>query len=263
MDNSNQRSEGFNWYGAYTLAYKETIRFLKVYNQAIFAPAVSALIFLSVFALAMPKSSNVIGDIKFVDFMGYGLIIMSIVQNAFANSSSSLIMAKVIGYVHDLTMPPLSGAEIVFGLIIGALVRGIVVGIVVALCLLPFVHFYIYHLVHLIFFTISSALLLGQLGILSGLAANSFEQSAAITSYVISPLSFLSGTFYSVERLPSFLQKINHYNPFFYMIDGFRYSLIDHADSDISRGILILISANLALLFILIKLINSGWRLKD
>lgn len=254
--------ESINWYGTYNLTLRETLRFLRVYNQTIIAPAISALIFLAVFVLAIGFSAPDIHGIKFINFMGYGLIIMNIVQNAFANSSSSLIISKVMGYIIDILVPPFNGLEIVIALSLGAIFRGILVGLVVTICLLPFVEFTIFHPLLLIFFTIASCMLLGQLGILTGIISNSFEQNTAVTSYIISPLSFLSGTFYSVEKLPLILQKINYFNPFFYMIDGFRYSLTNYADSNITIGIYLLIFVNFFLGLILCRLLNSGWRTK-
>jgi ABC-2 type transport system permease protein len=256
------RPEFINWYGTYVLTTHEIKRFLRVYNQTIIAPAISALIFLSVFVLALGGNAKPINNIPFINFMGYGLIIMSIVQNAFANTSSSMIMSKVLGYISDILVTPFSGAEIVTAFIIGALFRGIIVGFFVFVCLLPFVDFSCHHPWLLVYFTIFSCLLLGHLGILTGILAGSFDQNAAITSYVIAPLSFLSGTFYSVERLPVILQTVNHYNPFFYMIDGFRYSLTDHADSNINAGIVILLASNIVLFFITSKMLDRGWRIK-
>lgn len=256
-------SESINWYGTYNLILREVQRFFRVYNQTIIAPAVSALIFLSIFVLALDSSVHYIHGIKFIDFMGYGLIIMSVVQNAFANSSSSFIMSKVLGYISDLLVPPLSGIEITIAFCVGALVRGIIVGIVVTLCLMPFVEFTIHHPLMLIFFTALSCMFLGLIGILAGIVANSFDQNAAITSYIITPLSFLSGTFYSVEKLPKIFKLINGFNPFFYMIDGFRYSLTDHADSNIFIGLLILTISNVTLFIVITKLLNAGWRIKD
>jgi ABC-2 type transport system permease protein len=252
-----------NIYGLYTLYLKEVRRFMKVYHQAIFTPAISALILLAVFSLAISNNTAKIKTIAFVDFIGYGLIIMSITQNAFANSSSSLIMSKVIGYINDLLLPPLGGFEIVIAYSLGAMTRGILVGIAVSFILSPFISFRLHSFALLCFFSIAAGLFMGLLGILTGLAANSFEQNAALTNYIINPLSFLSGTFYSTEKLPIFLQKINFFNPFFYIIDGFRYSLVGVSDGNVSIGIWMLILFNTVLFFLLKHLINIGWKLKN
>lgn len=253
----------FNYYGTYMLTLREVRRFLKVYHQTLIAPAVSAMIFLAVFLLSSNHPDHMIGNVKFLNFMGYGLLIMTVVQNAFANTLSSLIMSKVIGYINDILMPPFSGLEIVTAYIIGAVLRGLASGLVLLIFLLPFIDINIEHPLLLIFFTLGAASLLGQLGILAGIMANTFDQSSAITSYLITPLSFLSGTFYSVKKLPEFLQSVNLFNPFFYMIDGFRYSLTDYADGNIAIGIVMILATNIALFVLLVRLFNIGWRIKS
>lgn len=253
----------FNYYGTYMLALREVRRFLKVYHQTLLAPAVSAMIFLAVFMLSSDHPDRMIGGVTFLNFMGYGLLIMTIVQNSFTNPLSSLIMSKVIGYINDILMPPFTGFEIVVAYTIGAIVRGLLSGLVLLIFLLPFIELDVQHPLLLIFFTIGSTVMLGQLGILAGIMANTFDQSAAISSYLINPLSFLSGTFYSVKKLPLILQNINLCNPFFYMIDGFRYSLTNHADGDIMFGIGMIISTNVLLFALLVHLFNIGWRIKS
>lgn len=254
--------EPINWYGTYTLTLREVKRFIRVYNQTLLTPAVSALIFLAVFVLAIGSKRHDIGGVKFINFMGYGLIIMSIAQNAFANSSSSFIMSKVIGYISDILTPPLASNEIIIAFTVGAVLRGMAVGVLVTIALLPFVEFTLYHPFLLVFYVLASCTLLGKLGILSGLVAKSFDQHSAITSYLITPLSFLSGTFYSVKDLPGFVQQINTINPFFYIIDGFRYCLTDKADGSLAAGMSFLVSANVIMYFILKKLIDKGWKIK-
>ena len=252
-----------NLYGFYTLYLKETKRFLKVYHQTILTPCISALILLAVFILASDNQHRTIYNVPFKDFIGYGLIIMAITQNAFANTSSSFIMSKVIGYLTDLLIPPLRGFDIVSAYTLGALTRGIMVGITLTVFLSPFIAFRLYNPLLLIFFTLASACLLGLLGILTGLISDTFEQTGVITNYVINPLSFLSGTFYSVDKLPGFFKMVNNFNPFFYMIDGFRYSIIGHADSNIAVGVGFLSITNIVLFIVLAKLIDSGWRIKN
>jgi ABC-2 type transport system permease protein len=254
--------EPINWYGTYTLTLREVKRFMRVYNQTLITPAVSALIFLAVFVLAVGSKRHDIDGVKFINFMGYGLIIMSIVQNSFANSSSSFIMSKIIGYISDILTPPIGSTEIIIAFTVGAVLRGILVGIIVTISLLPFVEFTLYHPFLLLFYVLASCTLLGKLGILSGMVANSFDQHSAITSYLITPLSFLSGTFYSVKDLPGILQQINILNPFFYMIDGFRYCITNKADGNIIIGVGFLITANILMYFLLEKLIDKGWRIK-
>jgi ABC-2 type transport system permease protein len=254
--------EKINWYGAYTLTLREVKRFLRVYNQTVLTPVISALIFLAVFVLAIGANRPDVDGVKFINFMGYGLIAMSIIQNAFANSSSSFIMSKILGYISDILTPPLGSVEIILAFTIGAVLRGILVGIAVTIALAPFIDYTLYHPLLLVFYLLASCTLLGKLGILSGLIANSFDQHAAITSYLITPLSFLSGTFYSVKALPPIFQQINLFNPFFYIIDGFRYCITDKADGSILTGVIFLMVANMVLYFILDKAIRSGWRIK-
>lgn len=255
--------ERINWYGTYCLTKREVKRFLRVYHQTIFTPMISALIFLAVFALAIGSSKSSIAGIEFINFMGYGLIIMSIVQNAFANSSSSFAMSKILGYIIDILTPPFSATEIIIAYTIGSILRGAMVGVIVSAALFPFVDFTVYHPFLMILLVLISCALVGQLGILAGIIASSFDQLSAFTSYVITPLSFLSGTFYSVQNLPIFFQVVNYANPFFYMIDGFRYCLTNHADGNIRIGILLLITLNIVMYVTLSRLINSGWRIKS
>lgn len=254
--------EKINWYGAYTLTRREVLRFMRVYHQTVLTPVVSAMIFLAVFVLAIGTDRPDIHGIKFIDFMGYGLIIMSIIQNAFANSSSSFIMSKMLGYISDILTPPLGSTEIILAFTIGATLRALLVGIAVTLALAPFINYSLHHPFLLIFYVLSSCALLGKLGILSGLISNSFDQHSAITSYLITPLSFLSGTFYSVKALPPIFQQINIMNPFFYMVDGFRYCITDYADGSIATGVTFLITANITIYILLTKLIDKGWRIK-
>jgi ABC-2 type transport system permease protein len=254
--------QSFNYYGTYILTQREIRRFLKVYHQTIIAPAVSAMIFLSIFVLAAHRPDAMIGEIKFIDFMGYGLIIMTIVQNAFANSSSSLIMSKVIGYVNDILMPPFTGLEFVVAYSIGSVLRGLSSGLMLFIFLTPFIDLQAAHPGLLVFFTLGSCLLMGMLGILAGIASNSFEQYSAITAYLVTPLSFLSGTFYSVTKLPMIFQVINNFNPFFYMIDGFRYSITGHSDGDITLGIWVVLICNVMLFALVVRLFDRGWKLR-
>lgn len=255
--------EKINIYGTYCLTIREIRRFIRVYHQTIITPVISSLIFLAVFVLALGAHKTDIAGIKFINFVGYGLIIMSIIQNAFTNSASSFVMSKILGYIGDILTPPLSGIEIVIAFSLGSIARGILTGTVVAVALSPFIDYNLAHPFLLIYFVFFSCALLGQLGILSGIIANSFDQSAALMSYIITPLSFLSGTFYSVKLLPPIFQYINLFNPIFYMIDGFRYCLTDHADGNITAGFILLAIGNIIFFLILTKLIDKGWRIKS
>lgn len=253
---------GFNWYGTYILSIREIRRFLKVYHQTIIAPVISALIFLSIFSLALSDTNKMIYNIPYKDFAGYGLIIMTIIQNSFANSSSSLIMAKVIGYINDILMPPFEGKELVLAYNIGSISRGILVGLLLSFVLSFIIEFRLHNLALAIYYVLSAAILLGNLGLLSSLITDNFDQNSAISSYLITPLSFLSGTFYSIHQLPTWLKFINLVNPFFYIIDGFRFSLIGHSDGNIMIGVFYLLTLNILTIMLVIKIINSGWKLK-
>lgn len=252
----------FNYFGTYMLLKREVKRFLKVYHQTLISPVVSALIFLSIFTLAISNKNSEIHNIPYLDFAGYGLIIMTIIQNSFANPSSSLIMAKVIGYINDILMPPLDGEEVITAYALGGAIRGILVGIILTIVLAFIIEFRLHSLPLLIFYILSACILLSLLGIISSFVSDNFEQHSAVSSYLITPLSFLSGTFYSIHSLPLILKKFNLINPFFYLIDGFRYSLIGESDGNIYFGCVYLLFIIFATAFLAIKIFNSGWKLK-
>lgn len=251
-----------NWIGLQTLYIKEVRRFLKVYNQTLLAPMVTAMLFLAVFSLALGDRVKDVGGVPFSQFMAAGLIMMTVVQNAFANTSSSLTMGKVLGVIIDVLMPPLSAGEITFAYVMGGITRGIMSGAMVALAVSFFVPLEIYDLGLFIFYLFFASAMLALLGVLGGIFADSFDQMSAITSYIITPLAFLSGTFYSVKNLPEFWQQVNIFNPFFYMIDGFRYSMTGYSDGNITTGIVVLLSTDIILYIIAQRLIHKGFRLK-
>ncbi|MDX1916649.1 MAG: ABC transporter permease [Rickettsiaceae bacterium] len=253
----------FNSYGTYVLIIREVRRFLKVYNQTIIAPVVTALIFLSIFALAIGDSAKTIHGIPFIDFIGYGLIIMSIVQNSFANSSSSLIMARVLGYVTDILMTPFGGLELLCAYIAGSLVRSLVVASLLTILLSFVIELRLHSTFLLIYYVLIASIFMSVIGVLSALLTDNFDQNSAITSYIITPLSFLSGTFYSIESLPTWLKYINLVNPFFYIIDGFRYCLIGSSDGNIIFGELYLLLLTFIATTFAARLIDSGWKLKQ
>jgi ABC-2 type transport system permease protein len=258
----NRQLSTMNILGTYTLFKKEVWRFLKVYNQTLVAPVVTSLLFFAVFSLSVGTHVANIGGVPFNQFMASGLIIMTVVQQSFANTSSSLVMSKVIGMIIDFLMPPLSAAEMVLAMVGAAILRGIMVAIIGGLALWCFVPIHIEHFGTTLFYLIFASMLLAQLGLLAGVVSESFDHMAAITSYVITPLAFLSGTFYSIAHLPPVWQKIAHINPFFYMIDGFRYGMTGYADASITIGAMVLIITNIALLAFTYRLIKRGYRLK-
>jgi ABC-2 type transport system permease protein len=250
-----------NHYGMWMLYKKEVVRFLKVYNQTLIAPMMNALLLLAVFHLAVGRQVTLNG-LSIEKFMVPGLIMMTIVQQAFANTSSSLVMGKVLGSVIDLLIPPISGAEITFALTLAGITRGIMAGIMVAISVIWFVPLTIHNLGFMLIYVFLASCMLSLIGLLTGILAESFDQMSAMTSYVITPLSFLAGTFYSVSQLPPFWQSVSYANPFFYMIDGFRYSMTGVHDGNIMLGLLFLIVTNIVLYFTVQQLFHKGYRLK-
>ncbi|MBF0168063.1 MAG: ABC transporter permease [Alphaproteobacteria bacterium] len=252
-----------NWLGLWTLISKEVRRFLKVYFQTVFAPVVTTLLFLAVFALALGRSAQITaGGVPFLEFLAPGLIMMTMVQNAFANSSSSLIMAKVQGSIIDVLMPPLSAGELVVGFATGGVVRGLFVGLVVALCMSFFVPLHALHPFYIVYHAVTASMMLALLGMMGGIWADKFDHMAAVTNFVITPLSFLSGTFYTIDRLPEMFHALALINPFFYMIDGFRYGMIGHADGNLMVGAVYVGAVDLLLLLLSWMMFKRGYKLK-
>ena len=253
-----------NWVGLGVLYQREVQRFLKIATQTLAAPVITSILFLMVFSVAIGERANFAGDIDFVTFLVPGLVMMNVLQNAFANTSSSLVVSKVQGNIVDLLMPPLGPGELLFGLAAAGMTRGLCVGIVTAVALvilgggtLP------PHPMIAIGFLILGAFALSFAGILAGIWANKFDELAAITNFVIQPLTFLSGTFYSVDRLPEPFDMIASLNPVFYAIDGFRYGMIGVADRPLMTGFYCLVAVNVVLAILCYKALRSGYRLKS
>jgi ABC-2 type transport system permease protein len=251
-----------NLIGLWTLYLKEVRRFLKVPGQTLLAPVVTTLMFLLIFALALGRSGRTIEGLPFLQFLAPGLIMMAVIQNAFANTSSSILIGKIQGNIVDLLMPPLRPGELMFGLVAGGVTRGLVVAAVVTLAMLPAVSLGIAHPLLVLFYALSGSLMLALLGLLGGLWAEKFDQMATVTNFVITPLSFLSGTFYSIAQLPGPFLVAAHLNPFFYLIDGLRFGFTGHADGSIVIGAIAVSAVNLALWLLAHALIARGYRLK-
>lgn len=253
-----------NWLGLWTLYARESRRFMKVWTQTLLAPAVTTILFMIIFSLALGGRGRMIADMPYAQFLAPGLILMAILQNAFANTSSSILIAKVQGTIVDSLMPPLSALELTIGYTLGGITRGIVVGLSVgcAFFLMPDVSLAPSHLWAIIYFAFAASTMLSLIGVLTGVWAEKFDHSAAITNFVIAPLSLLSGTFYSIERLSEGWQIFSSINPFFYMIDGFRFGFIGHADSDITTGVYFTLALNLLLIFWVYRVFQKGYRLK-
>ena len=226
-----------NWIGLRTLYMREIRRFSKVYTQTIMAPVVTTLLFLAVFSLALGGAHRVVAGLPFVQFLAPGLIMMAIAQNAFANTSSSIMVSKIQGNIVDILMPPFTAHELWLALVMGGASRGIAVGLAVGVAMTFFVDLGLYAPGYILFHALLASVLLSQLGMIGGIWAEKFDHMAAITNFFITPLAFLSGTFYSIQRLPETFQAIAHFNPFFYMIDGFRYGFFGHADVPIWQSL--------------------------
>lgn len=252
----------FNLIGTYTLCKREIWRFAKVWNQTVIAPVVTTLLFLAVLTLAMGGSERVIDGVPYSQFVAPGLIMMAVVQNAFANTSSSLILAKIQGVIIDILMPPLTGSEITLAMVIGGVARGLAVGIVVMAAVYIFVPFTLHSFWLGLFYIVMASIMLALLGVLAGVWSNGFDQLSAITNYIITPLAFLSGTFYSIKQLPEFWYWVCHINPFFYMIDGFRYAMTGYTDGTIITGMLVLTGINVVLWLVTDWMFKKGHRLK-
>jgi ABC-2 type transport system permease protein len=253
----------FNVVGLKTLIKKEVGRFVSVYTQTIIAPVITTLLFYAVFALAFGGITRTIGDMPYLSFLAPGLIMMTMVQNAFANTSSSLVIAKVAGNIVDVIMPPLSSVEFYTGYVVGGILRGLAVGTAVAIVVALFVGLSIHSLFHILVFAVLGNMLLASIGLAAGIWSQKFDHIAAVTNFIVTPLTFLSGTFYSISQLPEIWEKLALYNPFFYMIDGFRYGFIGHADGNVTVGIVVLVIANIAVSSLTLWMLKTGYKVKS
>jgi ABC-2 type transport system permease protein len=255
---------GFNWMGAFTLYKREVRRFWKVGTQTVAAPVVTTLLYMLVFVVAVGSDRQPVDGISFVRFVVPGLIMMSVLNNAFANSSSSILQAKIMGLTPDFLTPPLSPLELVSAFTLGAATRGVVVGAVTALTILflPGAEMQILHPWAAVYFVVGASLILGMGGILAGLWSEKFDHLAGAANFVVMPLTFLSGTFYLADHLPEPFATISHFNPFFYLIDGFRYGFIGHADGSLTVGVIMTAALTVGLFVWCYLLFKRGWRLK-
>ncbi|MBD3733948.1 MAG: ABC transporter permease [Sphingopyxis sp.] len=254
--------------GLQALYVKEVRRFFKVQLQTIWAPAVTTLLFLVIFTVALGGAGRKVIGVPFADFIAPGLIMMAMLQNSFANSSFSLLVGKIQGTIVDYLMPPLGVGELVTALIGAAVTRAILVGFALWLAMLlwPGVHVGPDHLWAVALFGVLGAMMLGFLGLVTSVWAEKFDHAAAVTNFVVTPLALLSGTFYSVDRLAPWFQGVAHANPVYYAIMGFRFGFIGTVDSTISHPVLtaalVLVATNIVLGVITYRLLVSGWKLK-
>ncbi len=259
-----KRIHVINWYGLWTLYSKEVRRFMKVKMQTLAAPAVTALLYMAIFVVAMGKAGTMALGVSYPDFIAPGLIMMAMVQNAFANSSSSIIIGKMQGTLIDVLMPPLSAGELLVAYVAGAVTRGLLVGLAVwiAVLLLPGVDVPIRHGWAVLYFSIMGTAMLALVGVITGQWAEKFDHTSAITNFIIQPLTFLSGTFYTIDRLPQPWRDASLANPFFHIIDGFRYGFIGAADAPVWWGVVILAVVNVALWGVCYVTLKRGWKLR-
>ncbi len=263
MNDMGERRFGrVNWLGLMTLAERECRRFLAVWNQTLAAPIVTAGLFLTIFAIAIGPTRGDVMGVPFVNFIAPGILMMTVIQNAFANVSSSIVSAKVQGNIVDTLMPPLSAGEMVLGYLAGGIVRGVLVAIVIALAILLFLGTGLKHPFVALAFIIVGSAFMGGLGMVAAVYAQKFDQIAAITNFVVTPLAFLSGTFYSVEAMPVGLYQITHLNPIFYFIDGVRWSVLGVSDSSPVFGFCFGLIAAISVNMLAWWMFRTGYRLK-
>lgn len=248
--------------GLSTLLYKELLRFYKVWLQTLLAPIVTALLYFLVFSHVLEEHVRVYEDVSYTAFLIPGLIMMSIIQNAFANSSSSLIQSKVTGNIVFVLLSPLSYLEFYLAFVLAAVARGLAVGAGVGLVAVIFVDLPVRHLGMLIAFGLLGSAVLSSLGIIAGIWAEKFDQLAGFQNFVVLPLSFLSGVFYSIHSLPPFWQTVSHYNPLFYMIDGFRYGFFGVSDVDPWLSLAVTTVSLVVLSAVTLALLKSGYKLR-
>ncbi len=257
-----------NWGGLRTLYIKEVRRFFKVQLQTVWAPAITTLLFLVIFTVATGGKRPVhVGgiDVPFADFIAPGLIVMGMLQNAFANASFSLLVGKIQGTIVDYLMPPLSTAELLVAMVGGAVTRAVCVGAAVFLVMLfwPGVHLVPQHPLAIIWFGLLGSAFLALVGILTSIWAEKFDHAAAVQNFAIAPLTLLSGTFYSVDKLAPAFRAFSHVNPFFYIISGFRYGFLGTADSPVLLGSIVVLGIDVVLAVVCYMLLKSGWKLKN
>ena len=258
------RKFGFvNWIGFKSLWLKECNRFMIVWQQTLLSPLVSSLLFLSVLSLALGNNRGDVLGYSFVSFLAPGLIAMSILTQAFSHSVSSLMIGKIQGNIVDMLYAPLSALEVSMAIILAALTRSFLIALISIGIFSLIVEIHINSIFHIFIFGFLSAFILGSLGFITGLWAEKFDHTATVTNFIITPLSFLSGVFYSIDKLPVFFQTVSYLNPFFYMIDGFRYSIIGKSDSSIFIGLIYLTILSAILWFVSYILFKKGYKIKS
>ena len=264
IPNLNPRHIGnINKIGLMTLIRKECARFTNIYLQTIIAPMISSLLFFTVFALAFNGMNRTVGDIPYLVFLAPGIIMMTMMQNAFANTSSSIMVSKVQGNIVDILMPPLSAFEILFAYTISGMIRGLIVGVASVPPILIFCPLWVYNIFAVLGYGILGCILLSMIGVAAGLWSEKFDHLAGVTNFVVVPMTFLSGTFYSMHSLPQIWQDLAHINPFFFIIDGFRYGMTGHHESNLWVGFGLLVELNIGLFIFTYAMILTGYKTKS
>ena len=249
--------------GFYTLFYKEWLRFWKVSVQTVLAPVLTALLYLLVFGQALRGRVEVFPGVDYIAFLVPGLAMMSVLQNSFANASSSLMQSKMTGNIVFVLLPPLSHREFFLAYLLAAMARGVVVGAGVLLTMLWFTELNVAHPWWVLLFGVCGSAVMGTLGIVAGIHSDKIDQLAAFTNFIILPLTFLSGVFYSIQSLPAFWQAASHLNPVFYMIDGFRYGFFGASDTSPWLSLAIVGGSFVALSWLTLGLLKSGYKLRQ
>ena len=252
-----------NWLGFWTLYKKEVRRFLSIPTQTILSPMITNLLFLFIFQLAIGRLNAVVGQLNYMTFLVPGLIMMQVIQNAFSSVSSTVVSGKMLGAIYDILSPPLTSMELLLGMILSGITRGIVVGCAGAFAISFFAEIGIHSLLHLLFFAIFGSMFMALLGFIGGMWAEKWDHMAAVMNYIINPLSFLSGTFYSIHQLPEQIKFIAWYNPFFYLVDGFRFAMTGQSDANPNTGIIIIFVLCVILTITTKRLLDIGWKIKS
>ena len=252
-----------NWIGFKSLWIKECNRFMVVWQQTLLSPLVSSLLFLSVLSLALGSNRGEVLGFSFISFLAPGLIAMSILTQSFSHSVSSLMIGKIQGNIVDMLYAPLSALEVSMAIILAAITRSFLIAIISIVVFSLIVEIPISNIFYILIFGFLSAFILGSLGFITGLWAEKFDHTATVTNFIITPLSFLSGVFYSIEKLPVLFQTVSHINPFFYMIDGFRYGFLGISDGSTKIGLIYLTILSFVMWFIAFYLYKKGYKIKS
>ncbi len=260
---SRRRFGRVNWLGLWTLVAREVLRFAKIWQQTVLAPVFTSLLFVTVFTFAFASGRPEIGDVPFLSFLVPGIVMMAVIQNAFQNTGSSILHAKILGSLYDTLVAPLSPGELNLGYAMGGIIRGALVAAAISAVLFPLFGLTVANPFWAMYFVLAASSLLASVGILTGMWAEKFDHMATVTNFLIVPLSFLSGTFYSIRYLPEPWETVSRFNPFFYLIDGFRYGVLGVSDADPRIGLAVSLALGAALWATTYWLLRIGFRIKD